>query len=293
MERPAGTVRGVREVVVQRGRVTSGWFRARPGQPGFEGGLVDRPLVVFPRTAVAIRHPHRDEVVADPTVAMLYNRGDEYHRRRIDPAGDRCEWLSIPDDWWAQLCATVDPAHDASHASTDGGRVFRRDHGPTPADAYLRQRRLTTALASGRVSALAAEETALAVIRDVLVAAGGGPVLAGSPRAGTRARHRALVNDTRELLAATYARDASLDDVAGEVGSSPYHLSRLFRAHTGSTIHRHRTQLRLRASLDRLDERDLSALALDLGFASHSHFTATFRRAFGCPPSEVRTILTA
>ena len=33
---------------------------------------------------------------------------------------------------------------------------------------------------------------------------------------------------------------------------------------------------------------DLTALALDLGYASHSHFARSFRRAFGLTPSEAR-----
>ncbi|WP_348652834.1 AraC family transcriptional regulator [Polyangium sp. y55x31] len=37
--------------------------------------------------------------------------------------------------------------------------------------------------------------------------------------------------------------------------------------------------------------RDLTALALDLGFADHSHFTNAFRREFGCSPSAVRRLL--
>jgi AraC-like DNA-binding protein len=34
----------------------------------------------------------------------------------------------------------------------------------------------------------------------------------------------------------------------------------------------------------------LTRLALDLGYSSHSHFTASFRRAFGLTPSAARTI---
>ena len=42
-------------------------------------------------------------------------------------------------------------------------------------------------------------------------------------------------------------------------------------------------------TLHRLDqgERTLSALALDLGFSSHSHFTTAFRRHFGVTPTQV------
>jgi len=118
----------------------------------------------------------------------------------------------------------------------------------------------------------------------------------GSCRPTTRESHRRLVADTLELLATTYTTDAGLEEIATVVGASPYHLCRVFRSHTGHTIHRHRTQLRLRAGLDLLgrgEVTDLAALALDLGFANHSHFSATFRGAFGVTPSQMRTNLTA
>ena len=55
-------------------------------------------------------------------------------------------------------------------------------------------------------------------------------------------------------------------------------------------LHRYLTRLRLRAALERLagGANDLTALALDLGFSSHSHFADAFRREFGRTPSAVR-----
>ena len=72
--------------------------------------------------------------------------------------------------------------------------------------------------------------------------------------------------------------------------TSPFHLARVFQHRTGQPIHRYLTRLRLRASLERLSDgtSDLAALALALGFSSHSHFTDSFRREFGCKPSDVR-----
>jgi AraC-like DNA-binding protein len=71
---------------------------------------------------------------------------------------------------------------------------------------------------------------------------------------------------------------------------SPYHLSRIFRRSTGSSLHAYQTSLRLREGLRRLSdgEQDLTALALDLGFSDHSHFTNSFRRHFGSAPSKFR-----
>jgi AraC-like DNA-binding protein len=38
---------------------------------------------------------------------------------------------------------------------------------------------------------------------------------------------------------------------------------------------------------------DLTSIALDAGFASHSHFTARFRGFFGCTPTALRRNVTA
>jgi AraC family transcriptional regulator len=65
----------------------------------------------------------------------------------------------------------------------------------------------------------------------------------------------------------------------------------VFRAHTGGTIQRYRSQLRLRRSLSLLaeDGRDVLDVAVALGYSSHSHFTRAFHAAFGVTPSAWRT----
>ncbi|MEZ4619900.1 MAG: helix-turn-helix domain-containing protein [Caldilineaceae bacterium] len=55
-------------------------------------------------------------------------------------------------------------------------------------------------------------------------------------------------------------------------------------------MHQYTAQLRMRAALERITDpgTDLTAVALDLGYSSHSHFTSAFRRAFGILPSALR-----
>jgi AraC-like DNA-binding protein len=54
-------------------------------------------------------------------------------------------------------------------------------------------------------------------------------------------------------------------------------------------LHQYVTQLRLSRTLAEIPHtHDLTALALDVGFSSHSHFSAAFRRAFGMTPSQFR-----
>ena len=48
-------------------------------------------------------------------------------------------------------------------------------------------------------------------------------------------------------------------------------------------------RLRLARALDLLPGcEDLTGLGLDLGFSSHSHFSAAFKEAYGRSPSEFR-----
>ena len=54
-------------------------------------------------------------------------------------------------------------------------------------------------------------------------------------------------------------------------------------------LYRYQLRLRLARALDLLGQYDdLTGLSLDLGFSSHSHFSAAFRPAYGRSPSEFR-----
>ncbi len=75
--------------------------------------------------------------------------------------------------------------------------------------------------------------------------------------------------------------------MAAEVGVSPVYLTQVFRQVEGMPLYRYQLNLRLSRALDLLGEySDLTMLALDLGFSSHSHFTFAFRKAYGAAPAE-------
>jgi AraC-like DNA-binding protein len=109
-------------------------------------------------------------------------------------------------------------------------------------------------------------------------------------RAPTKERHRQLAEEAKEALAASLKGTIGLEELGRTLGQSPFHLARVFRQETGYSLHEYRQQLRLRLGLERLHDStgSLTALALELGFVSHSHFTTAFRREFGLPPSAVR-----
>ena len=67
----------------------------------------------------------------------------------------------------------------------------------------------------------------------------------GTVRASTAAARRRLVTDTVQILNVILGDDLGLIDIARLVGTSPAHLSRVFREVTGVTMSRYRTWLRV------------------------------------------------
>jgi AraC family transcriptional regulator len=131
------------------------------------------------------------------------------------------------------------------------------------------------------------EELAIRIAAEVLRSFRGHAGHAPRPSARGRRRRLAAVEKVKDKLAESSTRNTHLEEMAALAGCSPFHLCRAFRRVTGMSMTAYRTRLRHGAALERLDE-DLATLALDLGFSSHSHFTESFRRLFGVPPSTVR-----
>jgi AraC-like DNA-binding protein len=177
----------------------------------------------------------------------------------------------VSDDFLAQLLAepilpggpfTVTPKVDLDH------RILLRaiDHGADDAEIEARVVDLT-----GTVVALRRADT-----------------VRGS-RATTEHSHRSLVNDACEILHHT-GGNISLQELARRVGSSPFHLSRVFRSMTGTTISQYRQRLRIHRVLDHLaeGEENLATLAQAVGFSDHSHMTRTVIAHLGEAPSVLR-----
>ena len=242
-------------------------------------------LFVFPRDGVWIQHDGGEPFVADANTVTYYNKGQAYRRRQLSQWGDQCEWFAVAPEAIAETLAAHEPAAiDRPH------RPFRFTHGPSDPESYLRQRRVFQHVSTEpSADRLFVEEAVLSVLGDVTRLAYAHAGVKPAPR-GRQRREVDLVEAARDVIARRFTENLSLADIAREVESSVFHLARIFKARAGFTLHAYRNQLRLRAALERLSERDVDLIdiALDLGFSSHSHFTETFRRSFGKTPSAVR-----
>lgn len=266
------------ESVLYPGRsVQVGTFHCPPHHERFPGGRVDTHLVAFPWSAVVIQQEGAAPVVADPSVAVLYNPHVEYRRRMVDGRGDHCAWYAIDPDWLA---------------TDDAKRLFESNQANVSSSVFLRHRLMMEYLiATTDPDPLLVEEAALAHLSELSAQASTTPGHVSS-RQGTATRHDDLVNDTRAYIALHFRAPLDLATIASAVGSSPFHLARIFNGSTGTTIHRHVVQLRLRDALGLLLDTswDIATIAHHVGFSSHSHLTRRFASGFGAPPKGVRNL---
>jgi AraC-like DNA-binding protein len=99
----------------------------------------------------------------------------------------------------------------------------------------------------------------------------------------------------RDLLYEVPERSPSIEDVAREIGISPFHFIRQFEAVFGATPH----QFRIRSRLDRarhllaLGEYSVTEVCMEVGFSSLGSFSDLFTRRIGTTPSAYRRRLRA
>lgn len=272
----------------QGDRLWVGRFDCDPGHPRWstDNAIGAWPLLAFPGTPVEIAQAGHREVVATSNHVVLYNPGQVYRRRLVDPRGDHCVFVSVDGELLAELGAVIDPALEDRR-----DRPFTTASRPAEPAAVLAMsllvRHLEPIAGPEREPVMMVEESLLYVLAGVLGRADA-PRPRGRPR--DAARRAELAQALERELAASFREARSLQQLAASVGVSPFHATRVFRQHTGLTIHGYRHRLRLQAVLERLREPrvDLTALALETGFSSHSHLTEAFRRVFGAPPSRWR-----
>lgn len=245
--------------------------------------------LAFTRHGLFVKHVGRTQAVVDPNHVLFFARDEVYRVSHPVPGGDDCTSFSFSPSVVRDAVACFDmAAHDRRHGMFPGATC------PTDARLALLHHGLRR---SARRSAPSVELDELAV--DLLAAVTQSAYRSvGTRRTRHRADtvrvHRQLADATLQLLSRNYCRPLTLAGIAKRVHSSPFHLSRIFRRLVGQPIHRYLNRLRLQAALHRLldGEKDLTALALRLGYAGHSHLTDAFKREFSVPPSRFRHGLT-
>ena len=227
------------------------------------------------RTGCFEKRVGRERLIADAGMVVFHDPGEGFEIRHPCGGSNRGTTLRIGLEALEELRAA------RGVAGRDG---FRSRWAASPA---------AFALAAHRLSGFAEEPDEFACEEAVVL-------LVEAALELDEARCEALP-DLRGLAASrtrtvqaflneSFAQPLRLTDVARVAGCSVWHVSKQFRRATGVTIHAWLTRLRLRHALEALHDGacDLTRVALDVGFSSHSHFAAAFGAEFGMTPAAAR-----
>src|SRR5262245_26852254 len=243
-------------------------------QQGAEEFAISTHLV-FPYRGVFVRHLGRDQAVADANQVLFFNARESYRVSHPQSGGDASLDLVVSDSVLRELAPRA--------LLRDGAALaFLRHRLRIDARAQSLMALLRHRLRENIADTLEAESLALTLAQRAL-----GP--RGSHAAVPSAARQRLADRAKLVLTSDPARRWTLSDIAAEVGGSPVHLTQVFQKVEGLPLYRYQLRLRLARALDLLPQyADLTTLGLDLGFSSHSHFSAAFREVYGQSPSTFR-----
>jgi len=239
-----------------------------------------RNVVVLPFSGVFSKHdgPGR-HVVATPSHAVFIAADTPYRIGFPGAVGDRALTLRFDE--------TLTP----ERLSPRGCAEPIASQGLLPANVMMLRNLLGARLMRAEADTFEIEAAGLDLLD--LSLASMRTVNAG-PRRSTLVRRARALERVKEAVALAPAEKWTVTELAKIAHLSPFHMCRVFRQTVGTSIYDYVLHERLAHTLDAVLERsdDLTAIALDAGFASHSHFTARFRSFFGCTPATLRRVAT-
>lgn len=231
--------------------------------------------LVFPYQGAYVHHVGRAESVAEANQVIFINKDEPFRVSHPVDGGDASLSIGVSE-------ATLLELAPQECLKRGGQAAFNRSNLRVDADTQAHTALLRHRLDRRAVEDLEAESRTLTLLRKAV----GGRTY--GPSAG-RPGPRKLVDRAKLVLTGDLSRRWTLAEIAAEVGGSPVYLTQMFQQIEGMPLYRYQTQLRLARALTLLGEYDdLTSLALELGFSSHSHFSYAFKQAFGCTPSAFR-----
>ena len=108
----------------------------------------------------------------------------------------------------------------------------------------------------------------------------------------SKPREPTWLKEVHSAISSEFAAPRSIPEYAELGGVHPTHLMRVFRAHFGLSIGEYIRNCRLDYAVRMIHSSAsrLTDIAVESGFADHSHMTNCFRRILGLTPSEYRQL---
>ncbi|CAM3249621.1 hypothetical protein SPAN111604_13130 [Sphingomonas antarctica] len=237
-------------------------------------GYIEPAHFVVPLTGSYIWHRPTEQIFADAN-RVLFFAGRESYATSHPVSGD----VSI----------AITPSAETVEALVKADRIHRGRQilgksaawPASPSVQLMSRAAVFDALAGA--TPLEIDDAVLQILQAAVAAVG--PV-----RSDTSANRR-VISRTKEFLHWNSGRKITLQEVADAVGLNAIYLSQVFTKCEGEPLYKYMRRLRLAASLNHIrDCDDLTALALNVGFSSHSHYSSVFLATFKKTPSYIRDV---
>lgn len=100
------------------------------------------------------------------------------------------------------------------------------------------------------------------------------------------------VNVAIEYIHTFFSSNIDIEDICREINVSPFHFIRSFKQKTGYSPHQYLLNVRIEKAQEllRTGQYSVSEVAMLCGFVSLPHFSNTFKRIVGYPPSTCRKL---
>jgi AraC family transcriptional regulator len=242
-------------------------------------------LLLLPVSGMFARHDDsRRHVIANPNHALFLGYQKPYRMSYPGAIGDECLVLDFSTNALANLLTETVGVQSLYSPILD-------THCLLSPQTMLDRDLLWRHLAQDAADSLAIEEISVSLLAASVKAA------CKDGRRRDRARHvltmlrrQRQVEKVKEVISLYPTQEWTLGALARHADTSPFHLARTFREDVGVPVHQYLIRTRLGKALAaiRAGASDLTHVALEAGFAHHSHFTSRFRSLYGMTPSQLR-----
>ena len=106
-----------------------------------------------------------------------------------------------------------------------------------------------------------------------------------------RTKTNAIANQLICYLQEHYREDLTCDQIAAEFNYHTYHINRIMRNATGTTVHKYLINYRIAVSKSLLSNTNMSIeeIASEVGFKNTPYYSNSFKKIVGCSPSYYRS----
>ena len=126
-------------------------------------------------------------------------------------------------------------------------------------------------------------EEAACLLKELLITLARSTLLSHS-------KTNAIANQLIRYLQENYREELTSDLIAARFNYHAYHINRIMRSATGTTVHKYLINYRIAVSKNLLGNTTMSIeeISAEVGFKNMSYFSNSFKKVVGCSPSTYR-----